>query len=82
MPRRCIGRKVKKVLTASGQLRVMMGSDVVAVHDTTAAPQPFNYKAEHYEQALSAKRRYGDDDIAAAAMANLELLNGLGTVGA
>ena len=82
VPRRCIGRKVKKVLTASGQLRVMMGSDVVAVHDTTAASQPFNYKAEHYEQALSAKPRYEDEDIAAAARANLELLNGLGTVGA
>ena len=82
VPRRCIGRKVKKVLTDSGQLRVMLGSEIVAVHDTTVAAKPINYAAEHYEQALSAKPRYEDEDIAAAARANLELLNGLGTVGA
>lgn len=82
VPRRCIGRKVKKVLTDGGQLRVMLGGEIVAVHDTTVAAKPIDYAAEHYERALSAKPRYEDEDIAAAARANLELLNGLGTVGA
>lgn len=82
VPRRCIGRKVKKALTDGGQLRVMLGGEIVAVHDTTVAAKPIDYAAEHYERALSAKPRYEDEDIAAAARANLELLNGLGTVGA
>ena len=82
VPRRCIGHKAKVLLMPSGQLRITVRGELVAIHDTAAAQKPINYAAAHYAEALACKERYADADIEAAAKANLELLDRLGQGGA
>ena len=77
VPRSCIGKKVNVVAMPSGQVRVTLDGEEVAVHDT-AAPGPIVYAEEHYVEALSGKSWFGDSDIREAARANLELLDRLG----
>ena len=82
VPRRCIGRDVRCVLQPGGQLLVFDGGDLVAAHDTTAAPRPLNYDPAHYAEAMEGKLWGGaDSDIEEAARRNLELLDGLGDLG-
>lgn len=73
VPRRCIGRRVKVLAMPSGQVRVEMAGETVAVHDLSAPGGPVVYDPAHYAEALAAKARYADADIEAAARANLEL---------
>ena len=81
VPRRCIGRRVTVVAMPGGQVRVRMGGEEVAVHDTAAAAGPIVYDEGHYAEALDGKR-WADGDIRAAARANLDLLDALGGGGA
>lgn len=78
VPRRCIGRSVRLVGMPGGQLRIYLGGDLVAMHDTAASQQRINYKEEHYIEALEGKRWAEDRDIEEAARRNLELLGNLG----
>lgn len=77
VPRRCIGRGVRLVGMPGGQLRVYLGGELVAVHDTTAGGR-VNYDPARYAEALAGKRWAADRDIEEAARRNLELLGGLG----
>lgn len=82
VPRRCIGREVRCVLQPGGRLSVFDGDDLVASHDTTVPAKPVNYDPAHYAEAMSDKRWGGADaDIEEAARRNLELLDGLGSLG-
>ena len=67
VPRRCIGRRVKVLAMPSGQVRVEMAGETVAVHDLAAPGGPVVYDPAHYAEALAAKARYADADIEAAA---------------
>lgn len=78
VPRSCIGRKVSVVSMPSGQVRVTMGGEEVAVHDAGRAGGPIVYAEEHYVEALEGKSWFRDTDIREAARANLELLDRLG----
>ena len=78
VPRRCIGRNVRLVGMPGGELRIYLGGDLVAVHDTAASQQRINYQEQHYIEALGDKRWATDGDIEEAARRNLELLGNLG----
>lgn len=78
VPRRCIGRRVRVTVMPGGQIRVTMAGEVVAVHDASRGSGRVNYAEEHYAEAIAGKPRFSDTDIAEAARANLELLDGLG----
>ena len=78
VPRACIGKKVNVVAMPSGQVRVTLDGEEVAVHDATSAAKPINYAEDHYVEALSGKSWFGDSDIREAARANLELLDRMG----
>ena len=78
VPRACIGKKVNVVSMPSGQVRVTMDGEEVAVHDASSAAGPIVYAEDHYVEALSGKSWLGDSDIREAARANLELLDKLG----
>lgn len=78
VPRACIGKKVNVVAMPSGQVRVTLGGEEVAVHDASAASGPIVYAEDHYVEALSGKSWFADSDIREAARANLELLDRLG----
>lgn len=78
VPRSCIGKKVNVVAMPSGQVRVTLGGETVAVHDASAAAGPIVYDEEHYAEALAGKSWFGDSDIRDAARANLALLDQLG----
>lgn len=78
VPRRCIGRRVRVTVMPGGQIRVTMAGEVVAVHDASRGSGRVNYTEEHYAEAIAGKPRFSDTDIAEAARANLELLDGLG----
>ncbi|MCI7774494.1 MAG: IS21 family transposase [Enorma sp.] len=78
VPRSCIGKKVSVTTMPSGQIRVALDGETVAVHDASAASGPVNYAEDHYVEALSRKAWFGDADIRDAARANLELLDRLG----
>ena len=78
VPRACIGKKVNVVAMPSGQVRVTLDGEEVAVHDAASAAGPINYNEEHYVEAMSGKSWFGDSDIREAAKANLELLDRLG----
>ena len=82
VPRSCIGRRVTVVATPSGQVRVSLGGEEVAVHDAGSARGPIVYDEAHYAEALDGKRWLADADIREAARANLELLDSLGGGGA
>jgi hypothetical protein len=62
----------------SGQVRVTLDGEEVAVHDASAAAGPIVYAEDHYVEALSGKSWFRDSDIREAARANLELLDRLG----
>ena len=51
-----------------------MGGQLVALHDMSKASGRINYDPAHYEEALSSKRRYADEDIQAAARENLRII--------
>lgn len=78
VPRACIGKKVNVVTMPSGQVRVTLDGEEVAVHDAAAANGPIVYAEDHYIEAMSDKSWFGDSDIREAARANLELLDQLG----
>lgn len=78
VPRACIGKKVNVVAMPSGQVRVTLGGEEVAVHDAAAAAGPIVYDEGHYVEALAGKSWFGDSDIRDAARANLALLDRLG----
>lgn len=78
VPRSCIGREVHVVTMPSGQIRVTLGGETVAVHDASGRARPINYAEGHYVEALSGKGWFGDSDIRDAARANLRLLDELG----
>lgn len=78
VPRACIGRKVNVVAMPSGQVRVTMGGEEVAVHDAAERPGPIVYSEDHYVEALEGKSWFHDSDIREAARANLALLDRLG----
>lgn len=78
VPRRCIGRNVRLVGMPGGELRIYLGGELVAVHDTAASQQRINYQEGHYIEALGDKRWAEDGDIEEAARRNLELLGNLG----
>lgn len=78
VPRSCIGKKVNVIAMPSGQVRVTLDGEDVAVHDAATAASPIVYAEEHYVEALSGKSWFGDSDIREAARANLELLDRLG----
>ncbi len=78
VPRSCIGKKVNVVTMPSGQVRVTLDGEEVAVHDAASASGPFVYAEDHYVEALEGKSWFGDADIREAARANLELLDQLG----
>jgi hypothetical protein len=78
VPRRCIGRTVRLVGMPGGELRIYLGNELVAVHDTAASQQSINYQEQHYIEALGDKRWATDGDIEEAARRNLELLGNLG----
>jgi len=82
VPRSCIGRRATVVATPSGQVRVTVGGEEVAVHDAGSARGPIAYDGRHYAEALEGKRWFADEDIREAARANLELLESLGGGGA
>ena len=52
VPRRCIGRRVKVLAMPSGQVRVEMAGETVAVHDLSAPGGPVVYDPAHYAEAL------------------------------
>lgn len=82
VPRRLIGRDVRCVLQPGGQLLVFDGDSLVASHDTAVAAKPVNYMPAHYAEAMEGKLWGGADaDIEEAARRNLELLDGLGSIG-
>jgi len=82
VPRRMIGREARCVLQPGGRLLVFDGDALVASHDTTAPRKPVNYEPAHYAEAMASKRWGGADaDIEEAARRNLELLDGLGSLG-
>lgn len=74
VPRRCIGRAVRLVCMPDGGVDCYMGGDLVASHPPGAS----GYDPAHYAEAMEGKRWFGDEDIAAAAAANLELLGSIG----
>ena len=74
VPRRCIGRPVKVVCMPDGAMDCYMAGELVATH----LPGDPVYQPEHYAEAMAGKRWFGDDDIDAAAAANLDLLNSIG----
>ena len=78
VPRSCIGKRVNVIAMPSGQVRVTLDGEEVAVHDAAEAAGPIVYAEEHYVEALSGKFWFGDSDIREAARANLELLDRLG----
>lgn len=78
VPRACIGKKVTVVAMPSGQVRVTLDGETVAVHDASAASGPIVYAEGHYAEALSGKTWFHDSDIREAARANLALLDQLG----
>ena len=78
VPRACIGRDVHVMAMPSGQVRVALDGETVAVHDASPAAGPINYAEDHYVEALSGKSWFGDADIRDAARANLDLLDRLG----
>ncbi|ACV21407.1 Transposase and inactivated derivatives [Slackia heliotrinireducens] len=78
VPRACIGKKVSVLAMPSGQVRVTLDGEEVAVHDASAAAGPIVYAEDHYVEAMSGKAWFGDSDIREAARANLELLDRLG----
>ena len=78
VPRACIGKKVNVIAMPSGQVRVTLDGEEVAVHDSAAAAGPIVYDEDHYVEALSGKSWFRDSDIREAARANLELLDQLG----
>jgi len=78
VPRSCIGKKVTVISMPSGQIRVTMGGEEVAVHDASEAAGPIVYSEDHYVEALSGKSWPADRDIREAARANLDLLERLG----
>lgn len=82
VPRSCIGRRATVVATPSGQVRVTVGGEEVAVHEPGPARGPIVYDEGHYAEALGGKRWFADSDIREAARANLELLDSLGGGGA
>ena len=78
VPRSCIGKKVNVVAMPSGQVRVALDGEEVAVHDAASASGPLVYAEDHYIEAMEGKSWFGDADIREAARANLELLDQLG----
>ena len=74
VPRRCIGRPVRLVSLPGGGVDCYMAGELVASH----APGASGYDPAHYAEAMEGKRWFGDEDIAAAAAANLELLGSIG----
>lgn len=78
VPRACIGKKVNVISMPSGQVRVTLDGEEVAVHDAASASGPIVYAEDHYVEALGGKSWFGDSDIREAARANLELLDRLG----
>lgn len=74
VPRRCIGRPVKIVCMPDGAMDCYMAGELVA----TRLPGDPVYHPDHYAEAMSGKRWFGDGDIDAAAAANLDLLNSIG----
>ena len=74
VPRRCIGKRVRLLAMPGGQLRISMDGRLVALHDMSKACGRINYDPAHYEEALSSKRRYADEDIQAAARENLRII--------
>ncbi len=78
VPRSCIGKKVNVVAMPSGQVRVTLDGEVVAVHDAASASGPLVYAEDHYVEAMEGKSWFADADIREAARANLELLDRLG----
>jgi len=82
VPRSCIGRRATVTAMPSGQVRIEVGGELVAVHDASSARGPIVYDERHYAEALEGKRWAGDADIREAARADLELLEGLGGGGA
>ena len=78
VPRSCIGKRVNVIAMPSGQVRVTLDGEEVAVHDAAEAAGPIVYAEEHYVEALSGKSWFGDSDIREAARADLELLDRLG----
>jgi len=78
VPRSCIGRKVNVVAMPSGQVRVTLDGEEVAVHDAASASGPIVYAEDHYVEAMEGKSWFADADIREAARANLELLDQLG----
>ena len=78
VPRSCIGKRVAVVAMPSGQVRVTLDGEEVAVHDASAAAGPIVYDEGHYVEALAGKSWFRDSDIREAARANLELLDRLG----
>ncbi len=78
VPRACIGKGVHVIAMPSGQVRVTLDGEEVAVHDASSAAAPIVYAEEHYVEALEGKAWFGDMDIRDAARANLELLDRLG----
>ena len=78
VPRSCIGKKVNVVTMPSGQVRVTLDGEEVAVHDAASASGPIVYAEDHYVEAMEGKSWFADADIREAARANLELLDQLG----
>ena len=78
VPRSCIGKKVNVVTMPSGQVRVTLDGETVAVHDAASGTGPIVYAEEHYVEAMSDKSWFADADIREAARRNLELLEQLG----
>ncbi len=52
VPRRCIGRRVKVLEMPSGQVRVEMAGETVAVHDLSAPREGPSSTTRHYAEAL------------------------------
>ena len=78
VPRSCIGKKVNVVTMPSGQVRVTLDGEEVAVHDAASASGPIVYAEDHYVEAMEGKSWFADANIREAARANLELLDQLG----
>lgn len=78
VPRACIGKAVHVVTMPSGQVRVTLDGEEVALHDAAEAPGPIVYSEEHYAEAMEGKSWFADADIRDAARANLDLLDRLG----
>ena len=78
VPRACIGKEAVVTAMPSGQVRVAVGGEEVAVHDAPSGSSPIVYDEGHYAEALSGKSWFADSDIREAARANLELLGRLG----